>query len=103
MSQSVSIKEHEIDASGIVLADLLSEGEIGCQNCRHPQRDSFEVSRLIEKDGEIQETPLVAILHICDECLTLIAAGNWKELLSRRHRDERARFSIFLKEWLDPC
>lgn len=62
----------------------MQEGNEPCPNCQSPDQHSFEISRLIEQDGELHETPLVTILHLCEFCLTLMTGSNWSALEARR-------------------
>ncbi len=74
-----------MDASpGILLEHLLADGAEGCQNCYAFPPENFEISRLIEVDGELHETRLVALLHYCEGCLALLVARNWSALDRRR-------------------
>lgn len=54
----------------------------GCQNCGE-SASGFEVSRLVEVAGELDETPVVAIRHWCRICADLLIAHNWKGLADR--------------------
>lgn len=63
---------------------LAEEPELaGCQNCGAPA-ESFELSRLVEVAGELDETPVVAIWHLCELCARLVIAHNWKGLTGRK-------------------
>jgi hypothetical protein len=54
-----------------------------CQNCGLPSPDELEISRLVQDAGELQETPVVALLQLCRDCLELITSGRWEKLSDR--------------------
>lgn len=56
-----------------------------CQNCRSPQDfDTLEISRMVTHDGELEETPLLAIRHFCRDCVKLMITSNWDALSERK-------------------
>lgn len=57
-----------------------------CQNCQGGHREEFEISRLIRADGELTETPVLALVSYCADCMVLLAAGDWEGLQARRSR-----------------
>ena len=55
-----------------------------CQNCSNPQTTSIEISHMVTHDGELTETPLLAIRHWCQMCLDLVILNRWTELDQRK-------------------
>lgn len=58
----------------------------GCQNCHYPVDIPIEISKMIQHEKELLETPVVAVMSLCADCLSLMAAGNWIELARRGAR-----------------
>jgi hypothetical protein len=55
-----------------------------CRSCGGENPEQFEISRLVEDDGELTETQLIAIVVLCEGCASLAAAGSWSALWGRQ-------------------
>lgn len=55
------------------MEDAIQPAVPECQRCRNPVADSFEFSRLIHDNGELVETSVVAVVHLCGKCLLFFA------------------------------
>lgn len=55
-----------------------------CSNCHRPQTTSIEISQMVSHDGELTETPVLAIRHWCQECIALVLANEWGKLAIRQ-------------------
>ena len=70
-------------------ADLWSSRKLlsqpwGCQTCGGSLCEEIEISRLVQENGELLETPVLAMMRLCDSCQALLAAGDWNVLATRR-------------------
>ena len=64
----------KISTSASLRKDLPVEPSTQCRQCGLPSADLFELSRLVHAYDELLETPVVAFIRLCDECLDALTS-----------------------------